>query len=84
MSRDSLQRAWFLLLALSLGSTVLAAGLPLPPALATGLLLALAWAKARVILRHFLGLAAAPGWARGFSVVIAGYLALIFALAVAG
>ena len=78
-------RAWGLLLALSAASTALAALHPLPPGasvhIANAALLLLALIKARVILARYLDLAAAPGWLRGFSAVLAGYMAVMLALA---
>ncbi len=70
-------KAWVLLLALSAASTVLAASgiggaaLVLP-------VLALSALKAHVILRDYLGLAAAPVWLRGFDLGLA-LLILAFA-----
>lgn len=69
--------AWAMLLALSAASTGLAAsglggaGLALP-------VLALAGLKSHVILRDYLGLAAAPGWLRGFDLGLS-LLILVFA-----
>jgi len=75
-------RAWIVLILFSMGSTAIAAtGLSgLVPALA---ILVLAWGKARVILRHYLGLARALGFSRGFSLVLAIYMILAMALTVA-
>lgn len=83
---DPLRRAWAWLLALSLGSTVLAilqgrgivqgAGLTVCGAF----IFALACAKARLILRWYLGLAAAPRWQRGFDLVLGLYAALMLGL----
>lgn len=74
-------RAWAILVALSAASTAIAvsgqAGTP-----ATLAILVLAWAKARVILRHYLGLADAPGWSAGFSAALAGFMLLAMGLAV--
>lgn len=70
-------RAWALLVALSAASTALAASglggaaLALPVFVLSGL-------KAHVILRDYLGLAAAPGWLRGFDLGLA-LLILAFA-----
>lgn len=73
MHRDPLLRAWAALLVLSLGSTAVSlwhwpSGLL---AVAGGLILALAWVKARVILARYLGLAQAPFWRRGFEIALA-------------
>ncbi len=75
-----LLRAYALLAALSLTTTaltVVADDGGLHPALAAALL-ALAGAKAAVILRRYLGLAAAPVWRRGFETVLALLLATLF------
>ena len=82
MMRITPTRAWIVLIVLSMGSTVIAAtGLSgLVPALA---ILALAWGKARVILRQYLGLAQAPGFSRGFSLVLAIYMILAMGLTAA-
>ena len=58
-------KAWILLLALSAGSTALAASGLIGAALALPVL-ALSGLKAHVILRDYLGLVVAPGWLRGF------------------
>ncbi len=75
-------RAWIVLIALSMGSTLIAISgqSGLVPALA---ILVLAWGKARVILRQYLGLAQAPGWSRGFSLVLAIYMIVAMGLTVA-
>ena len=82
MNQISPTRAWILLIALSIGSTVIAVtGLSgTLPALA---ILLLAWGKARVILRQYLGLARAPGWSRGFALVLAIYMIVAMGLAAA-
>jgi len=76
---DPLTRAWVWLVALSLGSTVIATlvgrGLlsGTQVTIAGAAILLLAWLKARVILDRYLGLAAAPFWHRGFSIVLGLY-----------
>lgn len=78
----SVTQAWLLLIALSLGSTVLAwtgAG----GALAALAILGLAWMKAQIILRTYLGLAQAPSWSRGFALVLGLYMLGMMGLAVA-
>lgn len=90
MLKDPLLRAWLWLVALSLGSTLIATavsrgaleGRVLQIAGAT--ILALAWAKARVILDRYLGLAAAPFWHRGFSIVLGLYCLGLLALYLIG
>lgn len=78
----TLTRAWMVLIAFSAISTVIAAsgqaGL-----VVILLILALAWAKALIILRRYLGLARAPGWSHGFAVVLGGYMILVMGLAAA-
>jgi hypothetical protein len=80
-------RAWALLLALSLGSTLLAAFAAGGPGgagpVAGAAMLILAWAKARTILTHYLGLSRAPLWRRGFALVLGLYMALLLGLALA-
>lgn len=77
----TLTLAWLILLLLSAVSTLLASGLLLlPPKLTGSILLLVALFKARVILADYLALRNAPVWRRGFSVVIAGFVALLAAL----
>lgn len=81
-------RAWLTLLALSASTAALAVAQPrlaawAVPAASAALLL-LAWVKARVILKHYLGLSAAPAWLRGFTVVLAIYCAVLLGLALTG
>jgi hypothetical protein len=78
----TLLKAWGGLAALGAATSLLAAvvGPPPIPTLAAALVLALAWLKARLILRRYLGLAAAPSWRGGFDVAIAAYALLLFAL----
>lgn len=87
---NALTRAWIWLLALSLGSTVIASlvgtdrleGPALP--LAGAAILVLSWAKARIILDRYLGLAQAPFWHRGFSTVLGLYALGLLALYLIG
>ncbi|MCB1333871.1 MAG: cytochrome C oxidase subunit IV family protein [Roseivivax sp.] len=78
----SATRAWLALLALSAVSTAIAwqggAGMAVTLAI-----LVLAWAKAQVILRSYLGLAQAPEWSRGFAMVLALFMLGAMGLAVA-
>jgi hypothetical protein len=84
VTRDPLIRAWAALVVLGLGATLIAASPGLLPGPAAGaLLLILAWAKARLILNAFLGLSAAPAWARGFGLALGLYMALLLGLALA-
>ena len=61
-------RTWLWLIALSAGSTL--ASLLTPGTALTLAILALALAKARLILRHYLGLAQAPAVSRVFTLVL--------------
>ncbi len=78
----SATRAWLFLVALSAGSTAIAAS-GLAGAGVALAILALSWAKAQIILNRYLGLAAAPAWGRGFAIAMAAYMALLMVLAVA-
>lgn len=72
MTRDPLFRAWAWLVALSIGSTVVALTLHSLNATVAGvIILTLAWLKARVILSRYLGLAEVPAIAFGFGLVLA-------------
>ena len=75
----SATRAWMFLVTLSVGSTLIAASARTGLAVSL-VILALAWLKARTVLRVYLGLAKAPAWARGFTIVLAGYMLLAMAL----
>ena len=72
MTSDKLIRAWIWLLVLSIGSTGAAMAITTGNGitLAGCLILAFAWAKARIILADYLGLAQAPFWRRGFNLVL--------------
>ena len=72
-------QAWFALILLSVGSTAIAAT-GVSGLFAALAILALGWGKARVILRQYLGLARAPGWSRGFSLVLALYMLVAMGL----
>ncbi|WP_137699345.1 cytochrome C oxidase subunit IV family protein [Marimonas lutisalis] len=74
-------RAWIFLVALSAGSTVIAVSGQTGLAISLAILL-LAWAKALIIVRSYLGLAEAPAWGRGFAMVLGGYMLLAMALVV--
>ena len=76
---DFLTFAWLALLALSFASALLTM-LALPPEIVGGGILLLALAKARVILARYLDLADSPAWLRGFTLVLAGFSILVFAL----
>ena len=78
----TLVKAWGGLVALGAATSLLAAvvGPPPIPALGAALVLALAWLKARLILRRYLGLQAAPAWRGAFDAAIAAYGLLLFGL----
>lgn len=82
MTRRAIYRAWGWLIALSLVST----GLSRPeiwsnwPTASGILVLLLSWQKARIILGHYLGLAAAPPWRRGFNFALALLCLLLLSL----
>ncbi|RVT81836.1 nitric oxide reductase F protein [Rhodobacteraceae bacterium CCMM004] len=63
---------------LSLGGTALSLAAPEGSAAVGLAILALGWAKARLILRDYLGLAAAPTW-RGGAMAVLTALCLTFA-----
>jgi len=72
--------AWCLLMALSVIGTALSllgTGLTSPVPVALGIL-AVAWAKARLILLHYLGLASVPQW-RGGMMTATTFATLLFA-----
>jgi hypothetical protein len=75
-----LTRAYLALLALSAASTLVAAA-GLSGRWLALLVLTLAWGKARLILNRYLGLAQAPGIARGFALVLAIYMVILTVLA---
>ena len=82
MPADPLLRAWLWLIGLSFGSTLVSLW-PWPPALAAlagGLVLGLAWLKARVILSRYLGLCEAPAWRRGFGISLGLFCLLLLGL----
>jgi len=75
-------QGWLALVALSGGSTLIAlwGGTGVLVALA---ILALAWAKAQIVLNVYLGLSQAPGWSRGFAFVLGLFMLGAMGLAVA-
>lgn len=72
MGQDTIIRAWLWLLALSIGSTVaaLVVNSGTQATIAGSIILLLAWAKSRIILAQYLGLAQAPAIKRGFNMVM--------------
>ncbi len=81
MDHHSINRAWSLLISLSLASTAMAKLISNNTYVTYGALLvmAAAWIKARVILNEYLELKHAPFWRRGFGVALT-----LFMLAAAG
>ncbi len=81
-SHNRLLRAWVWLIALSAGSALIsmAPGQGLGRQIAGVVIVLLALAKARIILAQYLRLAQAPGWLRGFTVVIALFGVLVLGL----
>lgn len=79
MSARPILLTWLALLLLSALSTLYAEHPPTDEALAAGtlLLLGVTLAKARAILSVYLGLAAAPAWRQGATLVLLAYLALL-------
>ncbi len=82
MTPRAITTGWLALLGLSLCSTAISlwsfgATWQGP---AGAIILILAWLKARVILGRYLGLSAAPFWARGFGIALALYCALLLGL----
>lgn len=78
-------RAWLILLVLSAASTAVSFGVTLKrpetiPLLGGVVILLLAWAKARVIAARYLELAQAPAYLRGFSLVLALFMAGLLGL----
>lgn len=76
----SVTSAWAFLVLLSAGSTLAAVSGLTGPALAL-IVLALAWAKAQLILNRYLGLSQAPAVARGFALALALFMAVLATLA---
>lgn len=80
--RMDLTRTWAVLVALSLASTALA-GLDSLAQVAQAAILLLAFAKAHLILKAYLGLGRIPQVLRGFDVVLALVMAAMLALTLA-
>ena len=79
----SVTGAWIMLIAFSALSTLIAWSGQNGAWVAIAILV-LAWFKAQTILRVYLGLARAPGWSRGFALVLGLFMVLVVGLAVAG
>jgi hypothetical protein len=75
-------QAWVALVALSFASTGIAA-FARPGHVAGLIVVALAGAKARLILTDYLGLRATPAWRRGFDLALACLLTLFAGLMIA-
>ncbi|WP_267168711.1 nitric oxide reductase F protein [Sulfitobacter sp. F26169L] len=73
MTQRSLYIAWAVLVALSIGSTILSvSGIWTRWPIVAGMaVLVLAWQKARIILLQYLGLAEAPSWRWGIEFALA-------------
>lgn len=82
MTSSPLFLAWLTLMSLGIATVLVTAGGVefFSPVLFGGLLLLLAWAKARIILSWYLGLWQAPGWLSGFSWVIGLFCLLLLCL----
>lgn len=82
MSTRHIAAAWGWLAGLSLGSTLISlwSWSDVQAALAGAAILTLAWAKARVILAHYLGLVRAPFWQRGFDTALALFCLVLLGL----
>nr|WP_319947414.1 cytochrome C oxidase subunit IV family protein [uncultured Shimia sp.] len=80
MCTQVLLRAWLFLIGLSAASALVAHELSdvLDRRLVGMLILLLAFAKSRVILKWYLGLSQAPSWRRGFQVVLGLYCCVLF------
>lgn len=79
---DPLTRAWLALMLLSGASRLIAVFRVqgLAQVAVGGVVLALVWLKARVILSDYLGLRQAPTWRAGLNGVLAVYCALLLGL----
>ncbi len=75
-----LTRAWLILIALSMATTVFAGVLPEAGAGFVVTVLVLAGVKSRVILSDYLGLRTAPTFRRGFGMILVGFLSLAMLL----
>ena len=79
----ALDRAWLGLAMLSAATTVVALS-PLPAPYSGALILACAWAKARLIFLWYLELHDIPGWRGGLMFGLALFMAVLFGLYAAG
>ncbi len=81
-----LTRSWGILIGLSLASTALAALVSLGHGgqVALAAILLLAWIKAHLILKTYLGLGRIPNVLRGFDIVLALTMIAMLGLALAG
>lgn len=80
---DHLGKTWVILVALSVGTTVLTKTMPAGPVF-VALVLGLSGLKARAILLDYLDLRHAPAFRGGFAAFLIGFLALAFGLYLAG
>lgn len=79
---SALERAWIGLALLSALSTVIALS-PLPAPYSGALILACAWAKARLIFLWYLELAPVPDWRTGILTGLAAFMLVLLGLYVA-
>lgn len=80
MDNRSLTQAFLILTVLSVVTTFLAERVPGAGYLFVAAVLVLSGLKGRVILTHYLGLALAPSFRRGFTAFLTGFVALAFGL----
>lgn len=83
MTTVQLIRTWVALTALTVLGTALHFS-SLPPKAAGGLILLAAWLKARLVLLDYLELRGVPGWSSGLLAGLAGFIALLLVLFLAG
>ncbi|PLX37087.1 MAG: hypothetical protein C0606_11280 [Hyphomicrobiales bacterium] len=86
LTRHRLEAAWIGLMMLTIGTMVFGR-VTGTAALGTGFLVALAFVtffKCRVILRRYLGLDRAPGWATTYDVFVAAVLIVVLGLVIIG
>jgi len=76
----TLTRAWLLLIALSMATTLFAGILPEAGPVFVAAVLLLAGLKSRLILSDYLGLRKAPTFQRGFTLILVGFLGLAMLL----
>ena len=82
MTRDTLFRAWLVLILLSGGSAIISELVTsgFDRRVAGVLIVVLAMLKARVILTRYLGLSQAPSWRSGFTLALSFFCAVLLGL----